>query len=205
MPWMEIIGFVASMLQYSTPGTMISDWFERRKLDDQNNNKFVTFYKNANALDCRDTKYNINDNNNKNCNENFDNLLLPKNLISLIAKYREDIVDDPNSVYIMFGNTHIIIMQKIENTVSNEFESDFKDRPNTRFRADNLLVKKIINVDSLKTVQNIKQDREDVLTIYEVGKNAESTRYKMSTNSIHSSDIYYFNTIKAAYFYRFDQ
>jgi hypothetical protein len=138
------------------------------------------------ALDCRNEKYN--DDKKFRSNFNFENILMPKNLKleSIVSKYSNDL----DYVYIMPDNDHLVIMKRLHDVVINEI---------TQFR-----VEKIINIRTMKSVQYFKKDTYEVLTIYTVGKNVTSEKYKYSTNSIYSSDIDFFDTIDAAYYNRFN-
>ena len=81
------------------------------------NNRFVLYHKDA--IDRRHIKSDIEY---EKFTENLKNLQLPDILVSLIEKYKK-CIEDPASVFMMYGNDHLIIMQKYEDTVTNEFDT----------------------------------------------------------------------------------
>jgi hypothetical protein len=96
----------------------------------------------------------------------------------------------------------IVVLEKINTTITNENRKNVIDKRFAKFRANELKVIKIINMIKPNFVQNkIKSIYETETTIYKVGKIVKSNGYDNNEDKICSRGIHYFRTLFRAYFY----
>lgn len=102
----------------------------------------------------------------------------------------------------------IVVMQKMDDTDTNESRNDVKDKRFAKFRADKLKVVNILDVNNptitKKAIVNTYNHDDEFLlvTSYEVGKIVVPHEFDRDDDMICSGGIHYFRTLIAAYFYR---
>jgi antitoxin component YwqK of YwqJK toxin-antitoxin module len=100
----------------------------------------------------------------------------------------------------------LVILEKLDVTITNENREYVTNARYASFRADKLKVVAIINInDVLNTrpclLTSFRINYISVMTIYEVGKTVHSNFFDNELNNVHSGGIHYFKTIEPAYFY----
>ena len=117
-------------------------------------------------------------------------------------------MDDPSYVYKLCDNKWLVIMKKNTDTKTNESRSNCVDTEYAKFRASQLDVIMIINVNDGTNVEsidntyiNVYGDKESHI-MYTVNKRVEADNFDTELNEVCSNGIHYFKSIKAAYFYR---
>lgn len=112
----------------------------------------------------------------------------------------------------------IVILQKTDNTKTNENRSNVRNKSHAKFRANELLVVEIININvgmdiETKTLKTSITNLSDIIrfgdivpsfveTVYEVGKIVKSDIFDSNLDQICSGGIHYFKTLITAYYYR---
>jgi hypothetical protein len=98
-------------------------------------------------------------------------------------------------------NDTIIILQKLEDTLTNESRKDVVDEKYAKFRANKLLVVLIFDINDLnieyESIINILQ----IKTIYKKGEIVFPDNFDKNLNKVCSNGIHYFKTIDAAFYY----
>jgi antitoxin component YwqK of YwqJK toxin-antitoxin module len=132
-------------------------------------------------------------------------------LAEISEKYYQYIIDD-SYVYkiccdLLSNNGKyrewLVIMQKINDTVTNEGRTNVVDAAYAKFRANKLNVIEIINVNDPRiSTKFITNEYGEFQTKYEVGKTVTPHMYDKSVNVVCSGGIHYFKTLSAAYYYR---
>lgn len=97
----------------------------------------------------------------------------------------------------------LVILQKIEDTVTNEDRLGVMDPECAKFRANKLLVVMIINIHnpSVEKVKIVNTYCGKEIT-YEIGEISEADDFDKNLNEVCTSGIHYFNTLAPAYYYR---
>src|SRR5688500_6099539 len=128
-------------------------------------------------------------------------------------------IDCENPVYVYKmcnsnNNYWLVIMKKLPNTITNESRKYVQDKKYAKFRASELEVIAIINIQDAKTIDtinNIYRVRNIMGNaisfsniIYKIGCKVKPDRFDFNLDVICSNGIHYFNSIEAAYFYRFN-
>lgn len=107
-----------------------------------------------------------------------------------------------------FSKKWIVIMKKISDTETNENRDGVIDDLYAKFRANKLLVVKIININNPKLTKKYIVNEYHCAYYgtlklkYEVKKIVTPTFYDKDPNNICSGGIHYFKSLKAAYYYR---
>jgi antitoxin component YwqK of YwqJK toxin-antitoxin module len=95
----------------------------------------------------------------------------------------------------------LIILKKVEDTLTNESRENIKDTKNALYRANKLKVIKIINVVNPNVTKRKMTHKHDIIkTKYEVNKMIESKSYTSDINIVLGDGIYYFKTPITAYY-----
>lgn len=98
----------------------------------------------------------------------------------------------------------LVIMKKLTMTRTNDARFDINDEFYAKFRANELLVVKIINADDPKTTTKfIINQYKNYKLKYEVGKVVRPNKYDINIDNVCSSGIHYFKSLVRAYYYRF--
>lgn len=135
---------------------------------------------------------------------------IPNILVDFYKKYDKYIVGEPyvfklcsdvsnNSVY----KEWLVIMQKLDDTLTNEKRSDVLFMDHAKFRANKLKVIEIVNVHDTNITQNCIVNAFDrKKTVYTVGDIVKPDEYDANINKVCSNGIHYYRSLLAAYSYR---
>lgn len=98
----------------------------------------------------------------------------------------------------------LIILQKTKNTNTNEKRIGVIDKAYAKFRANELLVIKIIDVENPDRTdkKQVVNRYYETKTIYEINKIVTPDYYDEDIDLICSGGIHYYNTLLRAYYYR---
>lgn len=98
----------------------------------------------------------------------------------------------------------LVVMKKLDDTKTNEGRKNIVNKDCAKFRANKLLVVKIININkpslSKKYIVNKYQDYKSIR--YEVGKIVIPNEYDENIENVNSGGIHYFRTILPAFYRR---
>lgn len=115
----------------------------------------------------------------------------------------EHVPSNPNIVYKSCGN-YIVVLKKLENTITNENRCGIVDSNHAKFRANTLMTILIINKMNGQLVTKITNScYSKKIFLYELNKIAIVNDYDMHSNIICAPGIHYFKSIESAYFYDF--
>lgn len=100
----------------------------------------------------------------------------------------------------------LVVMMKIERTITNEERKNVVDNKYAKFRANALQVIAIINMNSCErrnSITNIFTSKHSgqIKLIYEVGKVVECNEFDKNLDDVCSGGVHYFKTILPAYYY----
>jgi antitoxin component YwqK of YwqJK toxin-antitoxin module len=130
-------------------------------------------------------------------------------MLETIRKIAEPFTNS-NTVYKICINKYIVILEKLEDTQDNEKRKSVINSHYAKFRADQLKVIKIIDLNNLNSdVKEVLNSYEDPTTgkyvklLYKVGTIAIANEYDSNINNICSNGIHYFKTIDGAFYYGF--
>lgn len=137
-----------------------------------------------------------------------------QNNLEILLKTYKSYVDDPSYVYKKCVNTAdpnydrcwLVIMRKNNDTnmKTNESRSCVVDSRYAKFRANELKVIEIVNVNAPHiTVPMIINCYAGISMVYKVGEMVVAPEYCEFVDIICSAGIHYFKTLDAAYFYEF--
>lgn len=124
------------------------------------------------------------------------------------AKY----VDDESYVYKLCKNSDennwLIVLQKLQDTITNEDRKNVINSDFAKHRANKLKVIEITNINdaSIKRTSIVNKFSLNNITktlVYSVGEIVESDSFDENHDEIYSNGIHYFKTLAGAYFYRF--
>jgi len=121
------------------------------------------------------------------------------NLIDIKKKY-ENLINSRNCVFKKCKSC-IVILEKLNDTITNESRGDIFDDKCAQFRANKLLVLKIFNIVSLTELASIDNSIYPSKQIkYLVGNVIEEKNFNTDLNKIHTEGIHYYKTIEPAYY-----
>src|SRR5438128_5301429 len=96
-------------------------------------------------------------------------------------------------------NDYIVVLQKLDDSKTNEHRKDVVDARYAKFRADRLIVVRIYNKCNGEEIQTITNSVYSKKTItYTCNEIVEVTDYDEDINKVCSSGIHYFKTEEAA-------
>jgi len=142
------------------------------------------------------------------------------NIEELLKQLTEELIDyinDKKYVYKTCGD-YIVVLEKLPDTLTNENRSNVSqigdNKLYAKYRADVLLVKKIINKYDLtqcetvmssyeiETIYEIKnKNKYEIETKYEINKNVYPDKFDNNLEKVCSSGIHYFLNLKCAFHY----
>ena len=119
-----------------------------------------------------------------------------------ISKYLNDVNGIYKSCVYKSCFNHIVVLEKLENTQTNECRTNIVNIPFAKYRGDKFIVRDIIHkFDNNNKVQLIKNSNYDSTITYELGKEIQSDKFDNDLNNICSNGIHYFLNIKCAFYY----
>lgn len=129
--------------------------------------------------------------------------------IEIIKKICGIYIDNPNCVYKLCMKKWLIVMEKMSNVVTNECRDNIFDANHAKFRANELKVLFIINVNDfsdkpesiINTFCKYYNDVNKIDTHYKVNEIVTCDSFDMNFNKICSNGIHYFKTIETAFTY----
>jgi antitoxin component YwqK of YwqJK toxin-antitoxin module len=102
----------------------------------------------------------------------------------------------------------LIIMEKLDDTISNEERNDVFDKKYAMFRCNKIKVIEIFNAndpelkkDKIINMYENSENKQLTYTTYEINKIVHPDSYNEDINQVYSNGIHYFKTIDCAYFY----
>lgn len=124
-------------------------------------------------------------------------LITLDDLIKIINGY---IPENPDIVYKSCGD-FIVILKKLNDTITNENRCDVVDSKCAKFRANKLFTKMIINKFTGELIPEIANTSYSNKIVYKVGKVMVVDNYDFNINTICAPGIHYFKSIDAAYYF----
>lgn len=127
-------------------------------------------------------------------------------LTAIVDKFESDHKSDCERVYKSCSWAHIVVMEKLHDTQTNESRADVVNKNTAKFQADKLKVLLIISLKDGSTdatdIVNMFSDRYGSYTThYIVGSIVKPNSYDNRINVVCTNGIHYFRSLEAAYFY----
>ena len=113
----------------------------------------------------------------------------------------KEYLNNPEYVY-KFCSDCIVIMQKLQDTITNENRINVRNQLYAKFRANKLFVVKIINIDNMKYIDEIINNYYDIKIIYKCNEIVVPDKFDEDIDKVCSSGIHYFKSIDPAFYYR---
>ena len=99
----------------------------------------------------------------------------------------------------------IVMLEKLEDTLTNESRKNIVNKLYAKFRANKLLVKKIVNIRTLKELTEVTnfvyESQFNNKLKYVVGQIVSVDNYDMNLETVCSQGIHYFLTLERAYYH----
>jgi antitoxin component YwqK of YwqJK toxin-antitoxin module len=113
--------------------------------------------------------------------------------------------DDPSYVY-KYCEGHLVVMQKTEDTLTNESRSGVADPMYAKYRASELMVVRIIRVDHFDpTIDEIinfsRFENYATRMLYQVGTIARPDGFDQNLENVCSNGVHYFKSLERAFYY----
>jgi len=118
-----------------------------------------------------------------------------------VTKTLQEYINNPLFVFKICKNS-IVVLKKLEDTITNESRSDVVDKNYAKFRGNKFYVEKIIN---LTTLEEMKEDTNWIHfkknITYVSGTTVEELGFESKLDQVCAQGIHYFLTLEPAYYY----
>lgn len=126
--------------------------------------------------------------------------------LGALKKYCKKYITNPSFVYKSCCKEWIVILEKMEDTMTNEQRSNVSNHLHASFRGNKFRVANIIHKFNLQQIPMIENSYFVAnKLLYKVGEIILSNAYDPDINHISSNGIHYFLTIDTAYYFELDE
>jgi len=129
------------------------------------------------------------------------------NIEELLKQLTDELVDyinDKKYVYKTCGS-HIVVLEKLPDTITNENRSNVSqigdNKLYAQYRANKLMVKKIINKYDLTKCANVVSNWRENKTEYKINENVYPNNFDADLENVCSNGIHYFLKLERAFYY----
>ena len=123
-------------------------------------------------------------------------------MLEYIKRICEPYINDFMCVYKLCLNEWLIVMKKQIHTMTNEKRKNIWNPTCAKFRANELLVITIININNGISIDCIENTFNGSTITYVTGKRVTATQFDTKLDNICSHGIHYFKSVDVAFYYR---
>jgi len=129
------------------------------------------------------------------------------NIDELLQKISDELVDYINNKKYVYKtcDDFIVVLEKLKDTITNENRSNVSqisdNKLYAKYRANKLLVKKIINKYELTNCEKVMSNGYKIKTEYKINETVYPNKFDNDLENVCSSGIHYFLNLKSAFYY----